>query len=61
MTDNERVQILQTEVVDAVNRSRLPLGVKALVLENTLLKINAAMETAKNVQSNEEPQETPAE
>lgn len=60
MTDNERVQILQTEVVEAVNRSRLPLGVKALVLENALLKVTAAMADVRHPH-NDEPQEPPAE
>lgn len=61
MTDDERIMALQQGIVSAVNASSLPLGVKALVLENTLLKIFAAMGTARNVQTNEEPQETPAE
>lgn len=61
MTDDERIVALQQGIVSTVNGSSLPLGVKALVLENTLLKISAAMGTARNVQSNEEPQEAPAE
>ena len=61
MTDDERIVALQQGIVSAVNGSSLPLGVKALILENTLMKISAAMGTARNVQSNEEPQEVPAE
>lgn len=44
MTDDERIQALQASVVQAVNASSLPLGVKALVLENAWLKIAAAMQ-----------------
>ena len=54
MTDNERVQILQTEVVDAVNRSRLPLAVKALALENIMLRVKLAELTASQ---NSQPKE----
>lgn len=61
MTDDERIVALQQGIVSAVNGSSLLLGVKALILENTLLKISAAMGTARNVQSHEKPQETPAE
>lgn len=44
MTDDERIRALQAAVVQAVNASSLPLGVKALVLENAWLKIAAAMQ-----------------
>lgn len=47
MTDDERIQALQTSVVQAMNASNLPLGVKALVLENAWLKIAAAMQPSR--------------
>lgn len=40
MTDNERIVLLQNNVISDVNSSDLPLSVKALVLENALLRIN---------------------
>lgn len=43
MTDYERVAALQTALVDAVNASRLPLSVKALALENLLLRVKLTM------------------
>lgn len=43
MTDDERVAALQRALVDAVNASRLPLSVKALALENLLLRIHGAV------------------
>lgn len=43
MTDDERISALQQAVVEAVNKSCLPLGVKALVLENLLLRVTAAI------------------
>lgn len=43
MTDDERILALWQSVVDAVNASPLPLGVKALVLENTLFKVETAL------------------
>lgn len=45
MTDNERIAALQQQVLEALNGSPLPLGVKALVLENLLLRVQAAMTT----------------
>lgn len=43
MSDNDMIQELQNNVFLAVNASRMPLAVKALVLENALLKISSAM------------------
>ena len=45
MTDDERIGALQQAVVEAVNESCLPLGVKALVLENLLLRVTVAGKT----------------
>ena len=47
MSDNELILNLQNEVLAAVNRSRMPLAVKSLVLENVLMKVNAAMQEEK--------------
>ena len=43
MTDNELIVKLQNDVLDAVNASKMPLMVKAIVLENVLLKVNASI------------------
>lgn len=59
MEDNEMVQALVTGILESVNASRLPLAVKALALENILLRVQAAMTTASK--NNEKPQKTPAE
>lgn len=48
MTDDERIQALQAALVDAVNAAALPLSVKALALENTLLRIQLAMQAARS-------------
>jgi len=34
MTDNERIEKLQQDIVGAINQANLPLGVVNLVLEN---------------------------
>lgn len=39
MTDNELIEKLQDDVINAVNASPMPLAVKGIVLENTLLRI----------------------
>lgn len=44
MTDTEKIAALQQAVVAALNAAPLPLGVKALVLENALLRVQAAMQ-----------------
>lgn len=43
MSDNELIIQLQTDVLNVVNSSQMPLMVKALVLENVLLKVNASV------------------
>lgn len=43
MSDNELIIQLQTNVLNAINSSQMPLMVKALVIENALLKLNAAV------------------
>ena len=53
MTDNELIVKLQNDVLDAVNASKMPLMVKAIVLENVLLKVNASIRS-----ENENQQET---
>lgn len=60
MSDNEMILTLQNEVFAAVNASKMPLAVKSLVLENALMKVNAAMQAEKERQA-AEATETPAE
>lgn len=43
MTDDEIVKKFQDDVLGVVNSCRLPISVKAIVLENILLKANEAM------------------
>lgn len=43
MSDNERVKILQDALMGAVNASNLPLSVKAIILENLLLRTHNAI------------------
>lgn len=63
MSDNEMILTLQNEVFAAVNASKMPLAVKSLVLENALMKVNAAMQAEKERQAAEatEATEAPAE
>lgn len=60
MSDNEMILTLQNEVFAAVNASKMPLAVKSLVLENALMKVNAAMQAEKERQT-AEATEAPAE
>lgn len=60
MSDNEMILTLQNEVFAAVNASKMPLAVKSLVLENALMKVNAAMKAEKERQA-AEATEAPAE
>lgn len=53
MSDNEMISTLQNEVFAAVNASKMPLAVKSLVLENALMKVNAAMQAEKERQAAE--------
>ena len=43
MTDNELIVKLQDDVIAAVNASAMPLAVKGIVLENTLLRIKVQL------------------
>ena len=43
MSDNELIIRLQTDVLNVVNSSQMPLMVKSIVLENVLLKVNASV------------------
>ena len=62
MTDNELIAKLQDDVIAAVNASAMPLAVKGIVLENTLLRIKvqlkeeAAQAQAQAVQQTAEPE-----
>ena len=56
MTVNELIVKLQNDVLDAVNTSKMPLMVKAIVLENVLLKVNASIRS-----ENEKQQEAGSE
>lgn len=53
MSDNEMILTLQNEVFAAVNASKMPLAVKSLVLENAMMKVNAAMQAEKERQAAE--------
>ena len=70
MSDNELIIQLQTNVLNAINSSQMPLMVKYLVLENALLKVNAtikneadkqAQQTQEQVCMKEEQEEEEAE
>jgi hypothetical protein len=56
MSDNELIIQLQTNVLNAINSSQMPLMVKSLVVENALLKLNAELknEQIANLQANQE-------
>ncbi len=54
MTDDERIQALQAALVETVNAAALPLSVKALALENTLLRIQLAMQAQRDRRMNED-------
>lgn len=43
MTDNELIAKLQDDVIAAVNASAMPLAVKGIVLENTMLRVKAQL------------------
>ena len=46
MNDNEKVAALADSLLRDVNAADLPLGVKALALENLLLRVEAALHAA---------------
>lgn len=43
MNDNEKVAALQEQLLQDVNAAALPLAVKAMALENLLLRVEMAM------------------
>lgn len=43
MNDNEKIERLVSSIVSAVNEAQLPLGVKALALENVLFRVKSAI------------------
>ena len=51
MSDNELIIQLQTNVLNAINSSQMPLMVKSLVLENALLKVNATIKNEADKQA----------
>lgn len=76
MNDNELIAKLQDDVIAAVNASAMPLAVKGIVLENTLLRIKVQLkeeeaaqaqsaelvpEPADNMEATEAPAEQAAE
>lgn len=62
MTNNEMIVKLQDDVIAVINSSPMPLAVKGIVLENTLLRIKvqlkeeAAQTQAQAVQQAAEPE-----
>lgn len=54
MTDDERIMAFQQGIVSAVNASSLPLAVKALALENIMLRVKLAELTSSQ---NSQPKE----
>lgn len=51
MTDNELITKLQDDVIAAVNASAMPLAVKGIVLENTLLRVKVQMKEEEAAQA----------
>ena len=47
MNDSEKVAALQEQLLQDVNAAALPLAVKAMALENLLLRVRLAMDAAK--------------
>ena len=45
MNDNEKMEVLVDSLLRDVNAADLPLGVKALALENLLLRVKMAMQS----------------
>lgn len=62
MNDNELIAKLQDDVIAAVNASAMPLAVKGIVLENTLLRIKVQLkEEAAKTQAQAQAQAQAAE
>lgn len=53
MTDNEKVRALMNSLVQCLNASNLPLAVKALALENILLRVKIAEDDAEDEKGGE--------
>lgn len=51
MTDNELITKLQDDVIAAVNASAMPLAVKGIVLENTLLRVKVQLKEEEAAQA----------
>lgn len=51
MNDNELIAKLQDDVIAAVNASAMPLAVKGIVLENTLLRVKVQMKEEEAAQA----------
>ena len=51
MTDNELIAKLQDDVIAAVNASAMPLAVKGIVLENTLLRVKVQLKEEEAAQA----------
>jgi len=43
MSDNEAIMNLQRDLFAVINKSRMPVMVKSLVVENALLKLNSEL------------------
>lgn len=51
MTDNELIAKLQDDVIAAVNAIAMPLAVKGIVLENTLLRVKVQLKEEEAAQA----------
>ena len=51
MNDNELIAKLQDDVIAAVNASAMPLAVKGIVLENTLLRVKVQLKEEETAQA----------
>lgn len=51
MNDNELIAKLQDDVIAAVNASAMPLAVKGIVLENTLLRVKVQLKEEEAAQA----------
>lgn len=58
MTDNELIAKLQDDVIAAVNASAMPLAVKGIVLENTLLRVKVQLKEEEAAALAPEPADT---
>ena len=51
MTNNEMIIKLQDDVIAAINSSPMPLAVKGIVLENTMLRIKVQLKEEETAQT----------